>query len=353
MMFADKVLLVLGGTGSLGQALVRRLLSGEQGKPRKVIVFSRDEAKQHEMRLAYLHQPFSTDEVILDNFRRSLEFRIGDVRDLASLREAMRGVDYVFHAAALKQVPTCEYFPEQALKTNAQGAELLVQAAIEEQPLAVVGLSTDKACQPVNVMGMTKALQERILVAANLRSAATRFLNVRYGNVLASRGSMLPLFREQIRRGGPVTLTHSEMTRFFLSLDQAVDCIFAALAEASPGEIYVPHLPSARIAWIAEALCKARNIPIIVTGVRPGEKIHEQLVSVEEGYRTMRRGDYLVIQPALPELVTTRGQACLNQAYCSSQAPMNRAETLQLLEQHGYLKGSPTSAELATGTPQD
>ncbi len=353
MMFADQILLVLGGTGSLGQALVRRLLAGEQGQPRKVILFSRDEAKQHEMRLAYLHQPFSTDEVILDNFRRSLEFRIGDIRDLASLRSAMRGVDYVFHAAALKQVPTCEYFPEQALRTNAHGAELLVEAALQENPKAVVGLSTDKACQPVNVMGMTKALQERIFVAANLRTQTTRFLSVRYGNVLASRGSMLPLFREQIRRGGPVTLTHPEMTRFFLSLEQAVDCIFAAVSEAAPGEIYVPHLPSARIAWIAEALCEARNIPVIVTGIRPGEKIHEQLVSMEEGYRTVRRGDYLVIQPALPELVSSRGQPCWNQSYCSSQAPMSRVETFRLLEQHGFIESSPASVELGIGTPQD
>ena len=339
-MFEEANLLVVGGTGSLGQALVRRLLSGEKGLPRKVIVFSRDEAKQHEMRLDYLHQPFMTDEVILDNFRRRLEFRIGDVRDLLSLRSAMVGVDVVFHAAALKQVPTCEYFPEQALRTNAEGAHWLVEAALSEKPLTVVGLSTDKACQPVNVMGMTKALQERMLVAANLRSSRTRFLSVRYGNVLASRGSALPLFQEQVRRGGPLTLTHPDMTRFFLSLDQAVDCIFAAVEGAEPGEIYVPSLPSARLAWIAEALCEPKSIPVVLSGIRPGEKLHEQLVSVEEGYRTFRRGDYLIIQPALPELVRQRSQECLNQAYCSSQSPLGREATRQLLLHHGFLESA-------------
>ena len=194
-----------GGTGSLGQVLVRRLLAGDVGVPRKVIVLSRDEAKQHEMRLGYQHRRVSTDEVIYRNFEQALEFRIGDVRSYGDLCSALRGCDVVFHCAALKQVPTCEYFPEQALLTNCVGATNLVRAIGEHQlPVeTVVGISTDKACKPVNVMGMTKALAERILTAANVLNPATRFVCVRYGNVLASRGSVVPLFLEQIRRGRP------------------------------------------------------------------------------------------------------------------------------------------------------
>lgn len=244
-MLDNKRVLITGGTGSLGRVLVRRLLSGEMGRPRKIIVFSRDEAKQHFMRLKYMHQRVSTDEVIYRHVDQILEFRIGDVRDFASLAGAMHDVDVVFNAAALKQVPTCEYFPYQAVLTNVIGPENLVRA-IEELQLpveTVVGVSTDKACKPVNVMGMTKAIQERILIQGNIRCPRTRFICVRYGNVLASRGSVIPLFHEQIRNGGPVTITTPEMTRFLLSLDQAVDTIFAAVKNAKPGETYVPSVP--------------------------------------------------------------------------------------------------------------
>lgn len=301
-MLTDKRVVVTGGTGSLGQVLVRRLLSGELGRPREVVVFSRDEAKQHAMRLAFQHRTVATDEVVFEP--SPLSFRIGDVCDIASLAAALRDADVVFHAAALKQVPTCEYAPFEAVKTNVMGAENLVRA-IREQRLeveAVVGVTTDKACKPVNVMGMTKALQERILARANLDSGPTRFLTARYGNVLASRGSVIPLFHEQIRRGGPVTVTTSEMTRFLISLDDAVDTVFAALREGKPGETYVPRAPAARIADVATALVGARDVPIVVTGVRPGEKTHEILVSEEEAQRTVRRGDYLAIGPILPEL---------------------------------------------------
>ncbi len=219
----NKTTVITGGTGSLGKTLVRRILSGELGMPRKLIVFSRDEAKQHDMRMTYLHRLSATDEIIYRNFMNVLEFRIGDVRNYGDVRSVVKGADVVVNAAALKQVPTCEYFPTQALLTNCMGAANIVRA-IEELPSAVevvVGISTDKACKPINVMGMTKSLQERIFTSANVLNPKTRFVCVRYGNVLASRGSVIPLFHEQIRNGGPVTVTVPEMTRFLISLDEA------------------------------------------------------------------------------------------------------------------------------------
>src|SRR3954454_4178032 len=251
-----KRILVTGGTGSLGQALVRHILAGEHGKPARVTVFSRDEAKQHYMRLDFLHRTAATDDIIYQNSRELLNFRIGDVRDLPSLLAAMRGIDIVFHAAALKQVPSCEYFPLEAVSTNIHGASNLVKC-IRENGLSietVIGISTDKACKPINVMGMTKALQERILIEANRDLPNTRFVCVRYGNVIASRGSIVPLFLEQIAVGGPVTVTMEEMTRFLLSLERAADAIFAALDFALPGESYIPQVPAARIADLARVL---------------------------------------------------------------------------------------------------
>ena len=205
----NKRVLITGGTGSLGKVLVRRLLCEELGRPRQIIVFSRDEAKQHFMRLEYMNRGQATDEVIYRNFEAILAFRIGDVRDYHSVAAALSNVDVVFNAAALKQVPTCEYFPFEAVQTNIGGPENIVRA-IREHHLAVetvIGISTDKACKPVNVMGMTKAIQERVFISANLDLPHTRFICARYGNVLASRGSVIPLFHDQIGRGGPVTLT--------------------------------------------------------------------------------------------------------------------------------------------------
>ena len=224
-------ILVTGGTGSLGQTLVKRLLSGELGKPAKITVFSRDEAKQHYMRLEFMHRTAATDDVIYQNSQDLLNFRIGDVRDYSALLAALRDADVVFHAAALKQVPSCEYFPFEAVQTNIIGAANLVRA-IRENDLAVekvIGISTDKACKPINVMGMTKALQERVLIEANRDCPRTSFMCVRYGNVIASRGSIVPLFVEQVRNDQPLTVTLPEMTRFLLSLDRAVDTVFAAL----------------------------------------------------------------------------------------------------------------------------
>jgi FlaA1/EpsC-like NDP-sugar epimerase len=330
-----KRVLVTGGTGSLGKVLVRRLLAGEIGLPEKIVVFSRDEAKQHFMRLDYEHNRASTDEIIYHNFQRRLEFRIGDVRDFHSVAGAVRGADIVINAAALKQAPTCEYFPFEAVRTNVEGAENIIRA-IQEYDLpvrTVVGISSDKACKPVNTMGMTKAIQERLFIQANLRCPDTRFVCVRYGNVLASRGSAIPLFHDQIRHGGPVTLTTPEMTRFLITLDDAVDTIFAAIHHALPGETIVPDAPSARIIDVARALIGDRPVDIELIGARPGEKTHEIMVSDEEALRTVRRGRWYAIRPMLPELledVAPEPQP-LAAEFSSSTGVMSFADTLRLL----------------------
>jgi UDP-glucose 4-epimerase len=337
MLLKDKRVVVTGGTGSLGKVLVRRLLTGEMGLPRQITVFSRDEAKQHQMRLAFQHKRTATDEVIYHNFEQLLQFRIGDVRDLHSVSTVLRDADAVFNAAALKQVPSCEYFPFEAVQTNVLGAENIIRAVREHRlPVElVVGVSTDKACKPVNVMGMTKAVQERLFVRANLDGDSTRFVCVRYGNVLASRGSVIPLFHEQIRRGGPVTITTTDMTRFLLSLEQAVDTIFAAVREARRGETYIPRVPSARVTDIAAALIGERKVETRVTGIRPGEKVHEILVSEEEAYRTVERGEYYVIRPMLPELAEggEDGEP-IGREYSSADNVMTREQVAELLERH-------------------
>jgi FlaA1/EpsC-like NDP-sugar epimerase len=337
MLLEGKRVLITGGTGSLGQVLTRRILSGEMGAPRKVVVLSRDEAKQHAMRLSYLRLRTTTDEVIYENFMRALELRIGDVRDYADVCGAVRDADIVINAAALKQVPTCEYFPEQAILTNAFGPINIVRAIREHgYPVeTVVGISTDKACKPVNVMGLTKALQERVLVAANILSPGTRFVCVRYGNVLASRGSVIPLFLEQIRQGGPVTVTEPSMTRFLLSLEQAVDVVFAALREARPGETLVPNAPAARVIDIARALIGTRDIPIRIDGIRPGEKMHETLVSEEECRHTSRRGDYYAIAAMLPELGgRDRAEEPVDRELSSEETLVPLEEVAALLARH-------------------
>jgi len=329
----NKRVLITGGTGSLGQVLVRRLLSGEMGLPQKIIIFSRDEAKQHAMRVEYMHKRAVTDEVIYRNFKELIEFRIGDVRDFHSVASALRYADVVFNAAALKQVPTCEYFPYEAVMTNIGGPENIVRAIQEhELPIeTVVGISTDKACKPVNAMGMTKAIQERVFIQANMRCPRTRFICVRYGNVLASRGSVIPLFHDQILSGGPVTITTSDMTRFLLSLDRAVDTIFAAVRGANRGETYIPRVPSARMIDVAAALIGNRPIKTVVTGIRPGEKVHEILISEEEANRTVDRGEHYAILPILPELRTDMTIArALNDEYSSANNVMDSG-TLQTL----------------------
>jgi UDP-glucose 4-epimerase len=349
MVLEGKSVLVTGGTGSLGKVLVRRILSGELGTPRKIIVLSRDEAKQHEMRLAYLHKRVTTEEVIYRNFQQVLEFRIGDVRDYHDVCSAVKSADVVINAAALKQVPTCEYFPDQAVLTNCLGSMNIVRAIREHGYAAelVVGVSTDKACKPVNVMGMTKAIQERVFTSANVLIPDTRFICVRYGNVLASRGSVIPLFHEQILNGGPVTITSPEMTRFLLSLDQAVDTVFAAMREGKAGETYVPDVVSATVMNVAKALIDKREIEIKITEVRPGEKIHEIMVSEEECHRTTKRGNYYVILPMLPELRSGEGAVTnvLAKEFSSADNIVSLEATRSLLHEHKLLLGEARLSE--------
>ena len=328
-MFEGKRVLVTGGTGSLGQVLARRLLTGVEGTPESITVFSRDEAKQHYMRLDFMHRDAATDEVIFENAAQRLRFMIGDVRDYESVVRAARQADIVFSAAALKQVPSCEYYPWEACRTNIEGAVNLVRA-IAELDLSVdtvVGISTDKACKPVNVMGMTKAIQERVFIDGNLHHPATRFICARYGNVLASRGSVVPLFLDQIASGGPVTITTVDMTRFLLTLEDAVDTIFAAVRSAAPGETYIPQCRSARMTELAAYLIAGRPIDTVVTGIRPGEKVHEILLSEEEATRTIHgAAGYFAVRPMLPELSAPVDEPALAGEYSSANSLMSPDE---------------------------
>jgi UDP-glucose 4-epimerase len=324
--------------------MLRRLMGGGLGQPARVVVLSRDETKQHALRLRYMRQASATDEVIYRETARRLEFRIGDVRDLRNLSAAVNGMDVVVHAAAMKQVPTCEYFPEEAVRTNVLGAVNLVEAVRQarRRPEAVIGISTDKAVKPVNVMGMTKALQERVIARAAMEVEGCRFALVRYGNVIASRGSVVPLFLDQIATGGPVTITHPGMTRFLATLDDAVDAIAAAYRDAASGETLVPILPAARVTDIARALIGSQPVEMRVTGIRPGEKMHEILISEEERIRSYRRGGYLVIGPVLPEL--RQGQPAepeLSDEYSSAAVTLDVEGVSRLLAGVGISSGAP------------
>jgi len=269
-----KRILVTGGTGSFGQEIVRELL---MYSPRSISIFSRDEKKQWDMQQAYA----GTAE--------ALRFLLGDVRDYARTREAFRGIDVVFHAAALKQVPNCEYAPYEAVQTNVIGAENVRRAAIEEGVETVVAISTDKAVKPVNVMGMSKAIQERIMLHPVNGESGTRFVCVRYGNVLGSRGSVIPLFCEFVTKGKPIPITHPDMTRFQLTLRQAVQLVLWAAVKGESGDLWVRKMPSARICDLARVLGRGltgrRDYPQEIVGTRPGEKMHEVLVSEEEMWR--------------------------------------------------------------------
>ncbi len=322
MILKGKRILVIGGTGSLGQHTVKRLLSED---PSEIVIFSRDEAKQYKMRLSHRKIEEATGEIIYQDHKSILTFCIGDVRSYPSVLQAVRKADIIIHAAALKQVPTCEYFPYEAVQTNIIGAQNIVRATQEHPVDLVVGVSTDKACKPINVYGMTKAIQERIFIKANT-DGPTRYVCVRYGNVISSRGSVIPLFKSQIAKGGPVTITTKDMTRFFLTLDTAVDTVFAAISGALPGEIYVPRVDSIRIVDLAKALIKGQDIDIVYTGIRPGEKVHEILVSEEECNRTMVTDDYYIIRPALPELHLDIIGPILQEEYSSANGVLNEVQ---------------------------
>jgi FlaA1/EpsC-like NDP-sugar epimerase len=308
-----------------------------------VIVFSRCEAKQYAMKSNWQHAYRATDDIYYDNFEQLIEFWIGDVRDREAVGRAVARSDVVFNTAAMKQVPTCEYFPLEATATNVTGAANIVRAAqANEHVRMVLGVSTDKACKPINVMGMTKAIQERVLVEGNIGQDHCRMFAVRYGNVISSRGSVIPLFEQQIAAGGPVTVTMPEMTRFLLSLDEAIDTIFAAAREANPGEIFVPRVRSARIVDLAQALIGSRGIEIAYTGIRPGEKIHEVLISEEEAFRTTERAGHYVLAPLLPEFVHDHGPCPLSGEYSSAADVITGDQLRELLA--GAAWGDPAMA---------
>jgi FlaA1/EpsC-like NDP-sugar epimerase len=341
-----KRVLVTGGTGSLGRPLVRRILGGDLGNPASVTVFSRDEGKHHQMKADWKNERAATNEIFYHNFEELLEFRLGDVRDYQALVPAVRNAEIIFHAAALKQVPSCEYFPYEAVRTNIEGANNLVRAIrSNDTPVEkVVGISTDKACKPVNAMGMTKAIQERVLLEGNLGQNQVDFTCVRYGNVVSSRGSVIPFFRDQIRHGGPVTLTTKEMTRFLITLDQAVDVVFDSLLHSKRGEIFVPHLPAVRIADVARAMIGDRDIPIEEIGIRPGEKVHELMVSYEESARTIERKgsfreSYYAITSILPEISGRPiEQPAIEGEYSSHSETIVFDGVVELLRESGFIE---------------
>lgn len=278
-MFKDKVLLITGGTGSFGNAVLKRFLESDL---KEIRIFSRDEKKQEDMRIKYNNE--------------KIKFYIGDVRDYRSIEDAMDGVDYIFHAAALKQVPSCEFFPVQAVQTNILGTNNVLEAAINHNVKKVIVLSTDKAAYPINAMGMSKALMEKVAVAKgrNLKENQTVICRTRYGNVMASRGSVIPLFCEQIENGKPLTITNPEMTRFMMTLDDAVDLVIYAFEHGKQGDLFVQKAPAATIETLAEAVKELKNsaAPIKHIGSRHGEKLYEVLVTKEEMTNAEDLGNY-------------------------------------------------------------
>jgi FlaA1/EpsC-like NDP-sugar epimerase len=327
----NKIILITGGTGSLGKALLNRLLKSSQ-LPEKIIIFSRDELKQHNMRLEYLGKPNATDEIIYDNFKERVIFKIGDIRNYHSVVNVLKDVDVIFNTAALKQIPVAEYNPSEAIKTNIIGVENIIMA-IDEFDMGVetfVGISTDKACKPINAYGMTKSLMERMVIAANLQSD-TRYILCRYGNVMASRGSVIPLFKEQILSGKEITITTNDMTRFMMNLDQAVDTVLETYKKSECGNIFIPKIKSSMIMDIAIAMRGDKNIPIHTIGIRPGEKVHEVLISSEEMPYVSDNGNYYIIHSSLPELYGNKFKNCYMDEYSSSTNLMSMEETKELL----------------------
>ena len=277
--FKNKTLLITGGTGSFGNAVLNRFLNTDI---KEIRIFSRDEKKQEDMRIKYKND--------------KIKFYIGDVRDYRSIDDAMDGVDYIFHAAALKQVPSCEFYPIQAVKTNILGTENVLEAAINHNVKKVIVLSTDKAAYPINAMGMSKALMEKVAVAKgrDLREDQTIICRTRYGNVMASRGSVIPLFCDQIKEGKPLTITNPEMTRFMMTLEDAVDLVIYAFEHGEQGDLFVQKAPAATIDTLAKAIkeLKHSDLPINCIGTRHGEKLYEVLVTKEEMVNAVDMGDY-------------------------------------------------------------
>jgi UDP-glucose 4-epimerase len=285
--FKDKTLLITGGTGSFGNAVLNRFLRTDIGEIR---IFSRDEKKQDDMRHDF--------QARMPEVAGKIKFYIGDVRNKSSLHYAMKGVDYVFHAAALKQVPSCEFFPMEAVKTNVIGTDNTLDAAIEAGVKCVICLSTDKAAYPINAMGITKAIEEKIAVAKSRLSGDTKICCTRYGNVMCSRGSVIPLWIDQIRKGNPITLTEPRMTRFIMSLEEAVDLVLFAFEHGRNGDILVQKAPACTIQTQAEAVCElfgGKKEEIKVIGIRHGEKMYETLLTKEEAAKAIDMGNFYAV----------------------------------------------------------
>lgn len=284
-LFAGKTLMITGGTGSFGNAVLNRFLKTDIGEIR---VFSRDEKKQDDMRHDF--------QAKMPEVAGKIKFYIGDVRDLASVKNAMHGVDYIFHAAALKQVPSCEFFPMEAVRTNVIGTDNVLTAAIDEDVESVICLSTDKAAYPINAMGISKAMEERIAVAKSRTTDKTKICCTRYGNVMCSRGSVIPLWIEQVRAGQPITITEPTMTRFIMSLDEAVDLVLFAFEHGKTGDIFVQKAPACTIETQAKAVLslfdKEHKSSIKVIGIRHGEKMYETLLTNEECSHAVDMGDF-------------------------------------------------------------
>lgn len=286
-LFKDKTLMITGGTGSFGNAVLNRFLQTDIGEIR---IFSRDEKKQDDMRHEF--------QVKMPEVADKIKFYIGDVRDLQSVRSAMHGVDYIFHAAALKQVPSCEFFPMEAVRTNVIGTDNVLTAAIEEGVECVICLSTDKAAYPINSMGMTKAIEEKVAIAKSRMSGKTKICCTRYGNVMCSRGSVIPLWIDQIKEGNPITVTEPNMTRFIMSLEEAVDLVLFAFEHGENGDLLIKKAPACTIQTQAEAVCElfwGEKEDIKVIGIRHGEKMYETLLTNEECAKAVDMGDFYCV----------------------------------------------------------
>mgnify|MGYP003706087155 CR=1 FL=1 len=329
-MFKNKVLCITGGTGSFGNTVLKNFLDSDLSEIR---IFSRDEKKQDDMRRKY--------------GSNKLKFYIGDVRDLSSVSNAIKGSDYIFHAAALKQVPSCEFYPLEAIKTNVLGTENVLEAAIQNDVKKVVCLSTDKAVYPINAMGISKALMEKVAISKSRNNHDTIVTVTRYGNVMASRGSVIPLFVNQILQDLPITITDPNMTRFMMTLDNAFDLVLYAFQHGNPGDIFIQKSPSASLEILAKAICnifKKPNHPIKVIGTRHGEKLYEALLSREEKVFAKDLGDYFRVPPDLRDLnygkYIEEGELKISQSedYNSENSPqLNVQEMEKLLMQLNFI----------------
>jgi UDP-glucose 4-epimerase len=327
-MLKNKILLITGGTGSFGNAVLKRFLNTDI---KEIRIFSRDEKKQHDMRVEMKND--------------KLKFYIGDVRDIDSISNALKNVDYVFHAAALKQVPSCEFYPIEAVRTNILGTENVLNAAIINHVKKVVCLSTDKAVYPINAMGISKAMMEKVMVAKSRNSGDTTIVGTRYGNVMASRGSVIPLFHEQIKNNEPITITDPNMTRFMMTLEDAVELVLYAFENGNSGDIFVQKSPASTIGELAIALKKIYNssVPVTIIGTRHAEKLYETLLSKEELLLSEDLGDYYRIKADNRDLNYNKYFSeginiapTLDDYHSHNTRRLNELELTNLLEKIGY-----------------